>query len=604
MWKLSTLNPWQKRDEAAAPPAAAESDVKQSRRPVPGLQREQTFQRRQSERRVNLEPNEPDVDERRALSADRGSRPAPGFAQLRATSSVPSEHPHHYSNFSPLPLIDTSLGQLRKPLQDAAYIQETLHAGVQFDPKSQYPQELPSDLDDTSDASDDLRIQEEIPNKWVLNLSMHFRDKSDREKFFNTYLRQPNEWIRVTVSCDYRSYQPDSLEAELKKLFYQRDKSGKIYEAIHDSLPEIQFFPTVTNLKLQTEDGRLHVHVTEDANEVIQYPSLSLLPYLDCPQYPESEVFFHSHESGFVYDVSIHGKRYIKKEIPGPEAVEEFLYEINALSSLRDSPHVIPFEGLVVDETREHVRGIVLGFAANGALVDILYDHKDIGSIPWPQRLKWATQIADGLADIHEAGFVQGDFTLSNIVVDEDDNALIIDINRRGCPVGWEPPELSRMIEAGQKISIYIGVKTDIYQLAMVLWALADQHDEPERATPLKRKAWKDVPQWYADVFERCYQDKPQDRPTAKEVSTIFRDRQRQDEQAATGTALSTSAGFGVRDAGSSDRASSSAARPEVSHPASWHVPAHQDSGFDETQGGAEEDHGCSATSQFGPGVG
>lgn len=36
------------------------------------------------------------------------------------------------------------------------------------------------------------------------------------------------------------------------------------------------------------------------------------------------------------------------------------------------------------------------------------------------------------------AGFVQGDFTLSNIVIDSNDDAKIIDINRRGCPVGWE----------------------------------------------------------------------------------------------------------------------------------------------------------------------
>ncbi len=47
---------------------------------------------------------------------------------------------------------------------------------------------------------------------------------------------------------------------------FQRDKSAKIYEAIRESLIDIQFYDTVTNLKLQTTEGRLHVHVVEDSN--------------------------------------------------------------------------------------------------------------------------------------------------------------------------------------------------------------------------------------------------------------------------------------------------------------------------------------------------
>src|SRR5690606_26309969 len=102
--------------------------------------------------------------------------------------------------------------------------------------------------------------------------------------------------------------------------------------------------------------------------------------------------------------------------------------------------------------------------------------------LEWSLREKWAKQIIEGLSEIHEAGYVQGDFTLSNIVVDHNDDVKIIDINRRGCPVGWEPPELNPMIEGFLRIAMYIGVKSDLYQLGMVLWALAYQNDEPEYA--------------------------------------------------------------------------------------------------------------------------
>ena len=46
------------------------------------------------------------------------------------------------------------------------------------------------------------------------------------------------------------------------------------------SLPDIQFYDTVTNLKLETKDDRLHVHVTEDVNEIIPYPPIHLVDHL------------------------------------------------------------------------------------------------------------------------------------------------------------------------------------------------------------------------------------------------------------------------------------------------------------------------------------
>ncbi|KAF1960855.1 hypothetical protein CC80DRAFT_403857 [Byssothecium circinans] len=350
---------------------------------------------------------------------------------------------------------------------------------------------------------DDQQLQDELEAKWILNLSMHFRDLSDREKFFITYAEEPNKWRRVTVSCDYRQLEPDSLEFDLKSLHYQRDKSTRIYEAIRDSLLDIQFYDTVTNLKLQTSDGRLHVHVTEDINEIIPYPSLSAVDHLMCKRFRESAIVFDSHISGFVYKVSVNHRTYIKKEIPGPDAVEEFLYEINALCSLRDSKSVIKFEGIIVDDNNELIKGLLISYADQGALVDLIYDYKNMEQMAWERRERWARQIVEGLSEIHEAGFVQGDFTLSNIVIDQHDNAKIIDINRRGCPVGWEPPELAKLIESGQRISIYIGVKSDLFQLGMVLWALAEQQDEPERQERPLSCNWSRnnaAPEYFRDI--------------------------------------------------------------------------------------------------------
>ncbi|OQV01479.1 Protein kinase domain-containing protein isoform 2 [Cladophialophora immunda] len=380
-------------------------------------------------------------------------------------------------------------------------------------------------------TDDKAELRDELDHRWILNLSMHFRDKSDREKFFVTYAQTPNFWRRVTISCDYRNAEPGSLEMDLKELQFQRDKSMQIYESIRDSLPEIQFYDTVTNLKLETTDGRLHVHVTEDVNEIIPYPPKTTLSHIlnDEAFRPmrvrESELTFDSHLSGFVYKVLHKGTVYIKKEIPGPDTVDEFLYEINALHALHDSDHVIKLEAIVLDDTESVVKGLLIGYAERGAIVDLLYDHR--GAIAWEDRCRWAEQAVRGLSEIHQEGYVQGDFTLSNIVVDGDGNAKIIDINRRGCPVGWEPPEIATKIASNQRISMYIGEKSDIYQLGMTLWALAMDDDEPERhVPPLSVEEFpSDVPNWYQDIVRICLSSRPRDRLSAKELVGLFPSR-------------------------------------------------------------------------------
>jgi serine/threonine protein kinase len=246
-----------------------------------------------------------------------------------------------------------------------------------------------------------------------------------------------------------------------------------------------------------------------------------MIQHVRCDRVKESDVMFDSHLSGFVYKVKVHDQILVKKEIPGPDNVDEFLYEINALHRLRNAKSVVTFHGVVVDDDEEFVKGLLISYADKGALIDIIYDHGL--SLPWSRRAKWAKQIVTGLSEIHEEGFVQGDFTLSNIVVDKDDNAKIIDINRRGCPVGWEPPEATPLIESNQRIFMYISVKTDLFQLGMVLWALATAEDEPEaHGRPLRISEQLDVPQWYRRIVEICLSDDPKARLQAVQLISEF----------------------------------------------------------------------------------
>ena len=502
-----------------------------SRRVGVGIPRSTTFRRQEEEQRKNLEPVIPSTKERKEVSRVRqralSAQPVPPRS-LRRQGSAPEVGDYFTNAFPSIEarMENDSTPQPFQPRPDQI-------PSEQGPPPPPPPPAAPlgdasaqnTDAAITEASYDDImdeEIRDELERKWILNLSMHFRDKSPREKFFLTYAETPQKWRRVTISVDYRDAPRDSLEADLQALNTQRDKSARVYESIRMSLPDIQFYDTVTNLKLETKDDRLHVHVTEDVNEIIPYPSSRAVLHLPVKRYCESELHFVEHMSGFVYKVDVGKHTWIKKEIPGPDSVEEFLYEINALNDLIGSKNVIELKGLVINDEGTLVKGLLIGYADNGALVDVIYDNR--GQIPWRRRERWAKQIVRGLSEIHEAGFVQGDFTLSNIVIDGKDRAKIIDINRRGCPVGWEPPEIGRLIENGQRISMFIGVKSDLFQLGMVLWALAMEEDEPERQTRplLSHQLPDETPGYYRDLLAICLSSKPADRLSGKDLLHCF----------------------------------------------------------------------------------
>src|SRR5204862_6630656 len=117
--------------------------------------------------------------------------------------------------------------------------------------------------------------------------------------------------------------------------------------------------------------------------------------------------------------------------------------EIQCFTLLSESRHIIPFHGLVVgenpyltrpaeDSSPEVILGVLTQYASKGSLNTLLAKGP-----PFHQRLIWGLQIAQGLRDIHQAGLWHGDLKSDNVVIDDQNNALIIDLVRTCRTYGW-----------------------------------------------------------------------------------------------------------------------------------------------------------------------
>jgi hypothetical protein len=172
----------------------------------------------------------------------------------------------------------------------------------------------------------------------------------------------------VTISYDYENAEPDSLEARLKQIQYQYKKGEEIYDSLRTSFPDIHFFDIMTSLKLKTSDERLYIHVIEDVNKIISYPFKTILDHIlnsfstSLIEIKESQLEFSRYISGFIYKVSYAEKDYIKKEIPGLDAVDEFLYKVNALNDFNAFGYIIRLKAVVVDNLGRLIKGLLINF--------------------------------------------------------------------------------------------------------------------------------------------------------------------------------------------------------------------------------------------------
>ena len=142
---------------------------------------------------------------------------------------------------------------------------------------------------------------------------------------------------------------------------------------------------------------------------------------------------------------------FIYKEIDKPFYVprdtEVMLQEIRNLRLFRGIPTIVQLVAVAISKNpyltteREDfsvIRGVLLEYHQRGTLEEVLKSGRNHST--WR---RWPIQIADGLCHLHAKGLTHMDLKPSNIVIDTNGNAVLIDISGiGGTTYEWLAPEV------------------------------------------------------------------------------------------------------------------------------------------------------------------
>jgi hypothetical protein len=186
--------------------------------------------------------------------------------------------------------------------------------------------------------------------------------------------------------------------------------------------------------------------------------------------------------------------------LPGDDGVGEFFNDIKLLHSLRDCSGVARFAGVVLDDARKHLKSYLCEWPALGTIARIFNLAEARGErFLWEIREAWAKQIIAAMSDVHAHGVVVGYLRLSFIAIRADGSAVLIAPKTSGrCTLnlyGYLAPEL-RSQRCNAPSPRKMNFRTDVFNLGLVLWLLAEHKNAGLSCFYCSRNACTSVPRY------------------------------------------------------------------------------------------------------------
>ena len=330
-------------------------------------------------------------------------------------------------------------------------------------------------------------------------------DSPQTIRYFLDYAETARRWQRVVVFATFygERQQTDALRVTssddrlwggLKAL------PPAVHSLLRTLLPSIEFYSSITRISLDLkvgESGQImaeseRIEVVEDESEVSKPDEMEFLQYMNticCKQYVESDVVTYSRNNSNSYKVYVDSEACIETKVvfasgkkQGTNAFQDYLAEIKHCISLRRCANVSEFRGVVLDDSRRHLRSYLKELPMFTSLEVLLgLANSRSKTIPLLIRELWARQLVQAVVEIHSQGLILGAFNLHGVAIRADGTAIF---HRFRCSEkymvdrnGWAPPEFRHTYRGSYSspaIRDELNSQTDIFQLGLVLWQVME----------------------------------------------------------------------------------------------------------------------------------
>ena len=413
-----------------------------------------------------------------------------------------------------------------------------------------------------------------ISKEFFATAMLQSTDSQQTMRYFLDYAETARRWQRVIVLATFYGarQQTDALRvasSDVHAWGYPKALPPAVHSLLRTLLPSIEFYSSITRISLDLkvgESGQImaeseRIEVVEDEFEVSKSDEMEFLQYMKnicCKHYVESDIVTCSRNGTSSYKVYVDSEAYSESKVvfasgkkQGTNAFLDYLDDIKHFVSLSRCANVSEFRGVVLDDTRQHLRSYLKELPMFTSLEVLLgLANSRSKTIPLLIRELWARQLVQAVVAIHSQGLILGAFDLDSVAIRTDGTAIFHRFRRSEKYIidqrGRAPPEFRHIYRgsySGSATRDELNFHTDIFQLGLVLWRVTEHIHQnsghfcakyacihwPRRtcmashANPVELPACNDdTPAYLCEIIRGCRLPNPQSRISASELAYIL----------------------------------------------------------------------------------
>jgi hypothetical protein len=391
-------------------------------------------------------------------------------------------------------------------------------------------------------------------------------------EYYVLYAETSRRWRKLTISANFEAL-PDQtsifgLDTTHESEHYIITLPTIVEDHVNLKLSSVDQFTSVTRLSLyleRNESGLVfnnpdRTMISEDCLEVCSSGEDQMLydiEDLGCKQFLESEIITQSRKSNSCFIVRVESRVCIERKAPfvnsgirGRNGFQSFFNDLKYLKSLRGCRGIAEFIGVVLDDTRTHLRSYLYEYPALSSILTMFVVARSKSEvIPWYIREVWARQMVETVAEIHSGGSLVGMlYWLAEIGIRANGTIAFTAVKPSqrhfAHRPGMMPPELRGVSSTDvSTLEKMVNFRTEVFQLGLLLWMLAEHVDNiagcfcsrsactksprhmctVDHTDPIELPSCSaGTPPYINEIIKQCRLSDPKDRKTALQLQKMF----------------------------------------------------------------------------------